>query len=215
MRDLVTISAYEKAISNTYPHGFQATRNLPGRDREPLRDAGRGRARSHATGGERADCAARDAGRFRPFRPQRGRLEPTPEAMLLYDEVTQSLSGIDRLTQAILDIRQAQAGRLVVASQPGAAISLLPKLAAEFLRGRPGVTIRFVTRSSQTIKMIPPKRSISVSPSRRSTRPASTCSDSACAALPCSPRTTPAHRAGSSRRGRSTASPSSRCSGST
>lgn len=94
---------------------------------------------------------------FALFDRKGGRLEPTPEAMLLYDEVTQSLSGIDRLTQAILDIRQAQAGRLVVASQPGAAISLLPKLAAEFLRGRPGVTIRFVTRSSQTIKMIPPE----------------------------------------------------------
>jgi DNA-binding transcriptional LysR family regulator len=95
---------------------------------------------------------------FALFDRKPGRLEPTAEAMLLYGEVAQSLSGIDRLTQAILDIRQAQAGRLVIASQPGAAISLLPTLAAEFLRARPGVTVRFVTRSSQTIKtLIPPE----------------------------------------------------------
>jgi DNA-binding transcriptional LysR family regulator len=95
---------------------------------------------------------------FALFDRKPGRLEPTQEAMLLYGEVAQSLSGIDRLTQAILDIRQAQAGRLVIASQPGAAISLLPKVAASFLRERVGVTIRFVTRSSQTIKnLIPPE----------------------------------------------------------
>jgi len=93
---------------------------------------------------------------FALFQRSAGRLEPTSEALLLYREVTQSLSGIDRLSQAILDIRQAQAGRLVIASQPGAAISLLPKIAAEFLRERPGVTIRFVTRSSDTIKNLIP-----------------------------------------------------------
>jgi DNA-binding transcriptional LysR family regulator len=95
---------------------------------------------------------------FALFDRKAGRLEPTSEALLLYGEVTQSLSGIDRLMQAILDIKQAQAGRLVIASQPGAAIALLPRVAAAFLRERPGVTIRFVTRSSQTIKnLIPPE----------------------------------------------------------
>lgn len=93
---------------------------------------------------------------FALFDRKGGRLEPTAEAELLYGEVAQSLSGIDRLTQAILDIKQAQSGRLVIASQPTAAIALLPKVAAEFLRDRPGVTIRFVTRSSQTIKNLIP-----------------------------------------------------------
>jgi DNA-binding transcriptional LysR family regulator len=63
---------------------------------------------------------------FALFDRKAGRLEPTAEAQLLYGEVTQSLSGIDRLTQAILDIKQAQAGRLVIASQRTAASALLP-----------------------------------------------------------------------------------------
>src|SRR5918997_903606 len=62
---------------------------------------------------------------FSLFERRGGRLEPTPEGLLFYGEVAHSLSGIDRLTQAVLDIRQVRAGRLAVASHPWAAISLL------------------------------------------------------------------------------------------
>lgn len=99
---------------------------------------------------------------FALFRRKRGRLEPTPEGHLFYAEVSQTLSSLDRLTQATLDIRQAQAGRLAIASNPGTAISLLPAVAAQFVRERPGVTVRLITRSSQLVKELIPAQAFDI-----------------------------------------------------
>jgi DNA-binding transcriptional LysR family regulator len=76
--------------------------------------------------------------------------------------VAQSLLSLDRLAQAALDIRQAQAGRLSIATHPWAAISLLPPVAAAFLRERPGVAIRFISRSSQAIRQLIPAQAFDI-----------------------------------------------------
>lgn len=96
---------------------------------------------------------------FPLFERAGGRLKPTAEALLFYAEVSKALSGFDRLAQAAEQIRTAQSGRLVVASHPSAAISLLPAIVAAFVRERPGVAVRLVTRSSDVISRLLPSES--------------------------------------------------------
>jgi len=96
---------------------------------------------------------------FSLFERAGGRLKPTAEALLFYAEVSKALSGFDRLTQAAEQIRTAQSGRLIVASHPSAAISLLPGIVAAFVRDRPGVSVRLVTRSSDVISQLLPAES--------------------------------------------------------
>lgn len=93
---------------------------------------------------------------FSLFRRRHGQLEITPEAKLLHVEVCRALEGFDRIVSAARDIRRTGSGPLLVASHPSAGLSVLPRLGSSFLRERPGVTIRFLTQSSQLVKdMLP------------------------------------------------------------
>ena len=96
---------------------------------------------------------------FALFERGNGRLKPTAEGLLFYAETNKALTGIDRLTQAAEQIRTAQLGRLVIASHPSAAISLLPPLIAAFLAERPGVLVRLVSRNSDVISRLLPTES--------------------------------------------------------
>lgn len=91
-----------------------------------------------------------------------GRMKPTPEGMLFYAEAEKALTGIDRLAQAAEQIRTAQMGRLVIASHPSAAISLLPSLVSAFLAERPGVLVRLISRNSDVISRLLPTESYDI-----------------------------------------------------
>src|SRR5262249_22286728 len=99
---------------------------------------------------------------FALFDRSNGRLKPTPEGMLFYAEADRALTGMDRLTQAAEQIRTAHVGRLVIASHPSAAISLLPPLIAAFLAERPGVLVRLVSRNSDVISRLLPNESYDI-----------------------------------------------------
>lgn len=103
-----------------------------------------------------------DAVGFPLFERIGGRLKPTPEGLLFYAEATKALSGFDRLTHAAEQIRSAATGRLVVASHPSAAIALLPSLVADFIRERPDVHVRLVTRSSDVVSRLLPSESFEI-----------------------------------------------------
>lgn len=89
---------------------------------------------------------------FHLFNRRRGKLEPTPEAALFYEEVRRTLAGFDRTVQTAREIYRSKAGPLLIGSQLSVAMTLLPELVSEFLRDRPGVIVRFLTRSSQTVR---------------------------------------------------------------
>ena len=72
------------------------------------------------------------------------------------------MTGIDRLTQAAEQIRTAQVGRLMIASHPSAAISLLPPIISAFLAARPGVLVRLVSRNSDVISRLLPSESYDI-----------------------------------------------------
>lgn len=83
-----------------------------------------------------------------------GRLKSTSEGLLFYAEAKKALSGFDRLALAADQIRGANSGHLVVASHPSAAIALLPELVANFVRSRPNVQVRMVTRASDVVSRL-------------------------------------------------------------
>jgi DNA-binding transcriptional LysR family regulator len=93
---------------------------------------------------------------FALFERSGGRLKPTSEGMLFYAEASRALGEFDRLAFATEQIRQGHAGRLVIASHPSAAISLLPDLIADFLAARPGVMVRMVSRHSDVVSQLLP-----------------------------------------------------------
>jgi DNA-binding transcriptional LysR family regulator len=89
---------------------------------------------------------------FRLFNRGRGKFEPTPEAALFYDEACRTLASFDRAMQTGREIYRSKSGPLLIASQLSVATTLLPQLVSEFLRNRPGMTVRFLTRSSQLVR---------------------------------------------------------------
>jgi DNA-binding transcriptional LysR family regulator len=86
------------------------------------------------------------------FNRDRRRLEPTPEAVLLMDQVTQALESAANVRSAVQDIRHAGAGLLTIAANPTCSISWLPPIVASFCADRPGVRIRMTTRSSDMLR---------------------------------------------------------------
>jgi DNA-binding transcriptional LysR family regulator len=80
------------------------------------------------------------------------RLEPTAEAKFLYTKVLQTLEGIERLENSILEFRQAQGGTLTIAAHPTASIFWLPGIAARFRHKHKDVSIRLLTRSSEHLR---------------------------------------------------------------
>lgn len=99
---------------------------------------------------------------FALFERSGGRLKPTSEGLLFYAEASRALGEFDRLASATQQIRQGQAGRLVIASHPSAAISLLPELIADFLAARPGVMVRMVSRHSDVVSQLLPAESFDI-----------------------------------------------------
>jgi DNA-binding transcriptional LysR family regulator len=93
---------------------------------------------------------------FPLFERAGGRLKPTPEGLLFYAEASRVLGEVDRLTATTAQIREGQSGRLVIASHPAAAISLLPPLVAAFVAERPGVSVRLVSRHSDVVSQLLP-----------------------------------------------------------
>src|SRR5262249_1001151 len=99
---------------------------------------------------------------FPLFDRSNGRLKPTAEGMLFYAEADKVLSGMDRLSEAARQIRTAQAGWLIIAGHPSAAISVLPALISAFVAERPGVHVRLLSRNSDVIGRLLPSESYDV-----------------------------------------------------
>lgn len=99
---------------------------------------------------------------FSLFERSGGRLKPTSEGMLFYAEASRALGEIDRLALATVQIREGQSGRLVIASHPSAAISLLPPLVAGFIASRPGVSVRLISRHSDVVNQLLPSESFDI-----------------------------------------------------
>lgn len=81
----------------------------------------------------------------------RGRLHPTAEAQLLYEEVNRSLVGIERIARTAHAIRTQQRGALNVAAPPSIALSLMPRAIASFLKESSEIKVTLGVYDSRTI----------------------------------------------------------------
>jgi DNA-binding transcriptional LysR family regulator len=90
--------------------------------------------------------------RLKLFERTRGRLVPTPEAGVLYQEVDTVVRGLDHVAQAVLDLQNKQAGQLQVASQHALSFGFMPRLIARFARERPDMSISFQSHYSAKIQ---------------------------------------------------------------
>lgn len=88
---------------------------------------------------------------FALFDRVKGRLLPTAQADVLFDEVQHSLRGVDRILLAVDQIRNQQYGSLRIASAPVMALSFLPGVIAAFAATRPEASIALHMHSSRMV----------------------------------------------------------------
>lgn len=81
-----------------------------------------------------------------------GRLVPTPEADLLFNEVDTVVRGLDQVTQTMLDLQNKQVGQLQVASQHSTSFGFVPKLISRFAKERPELKISFQSQYSSKVQ---------------------------------------------------------------
>ena len=86
------------------------------------------------------------------FERVKGRLVPTPEADILYQETDTVIRGLDHVSQAVMDLQNKNAGHLQVASQHSMSFGFMPKLISRFAKGRPDMTISFQSQYSAKIQ---------------------------------------------------------------
>jgi len=84
--------------------------------------------------------------KFKLFNRVHGRLEPTPEARILFAETSRVFDHVRTVRQTVEDLRQARLGTLSIATIPILGEILLPKVIAALLSDRPKVQIRFQVR---------------------------------------------------------------------
>lgn len=86
------------------------------------------------------------------FARDKGRLVPTPEARLLYDEVDRVFRGVDRVRAAADEIRSLQRGSLSVGVMPALSVGFAQEALARLHASQPGVAA--VVHAHETPKLI-------------------------------------------------------------
>lgn len=88
---------------------------------------------------------------FKLFHRSKGRLLPTSQALLLFEEVDLALQGVERIRVLAKDIHQTNAGQLRIVAPPSFAEGPLVKLVATFLGLHPKIHINVDSRTRPTV----------------------------------------------------------------
>ncbi|CAN7404357.1 LysR family transcriptional regulator [Duganella sp. LjRoot269] len=89
---------------------------------------------------------------FELFFRDHGRLVPTQDGLLLYEEVDLSLGSVERVFSLIRDIADYRVGQLKVVAPPSFSEGVLPDIVAAFLQRFPRVRLSVDSRSIETSK---------------------------------------------------------------
>lgn len=81
-----------------------------------------------------------------------GRLVPTPEALLLYEEVERTFVSVDKIREIARDIRSANVGALNIASLPLLALGFIPNAIRQFNETHPHTRISLNVQMSSKIE---------------------------------------------------------------
>jgi DNA-binding transcriptional LysR family regulator len=79
-------------------------------------------------------------------------LQPTPEANLLIEDISEVLHGFDQLAMSFKRAGRGDRGVVRIAATPGPSLGFLPRLAAEFQESHPRVSIAMKIRNSASIR---------------------------------------------------------------
>lgn len=86
------------------------------------------------------------------FHRHKGRLQPTAEAMMLYEEVDLAFDNLDRLVSLASNMGALNVGQLRIVSPPSLAEGLLSRAVAAYLIEHPNVKMSIDSRSPETAK---------------------------------------------------------------
>jgi DNA-binding transcriptional LysR family regulator len=89
---------------------------------------------------------------FELFFRDHGRLVPTQDGILLFDEVDLSMGSVERVYTLIRDIADYRVGQLKVVAPPSFSEGVLPDIVATFLERFPRVRLSIDSRSIETSK---------------------------------------------------------------
>jgi DNA-binding transcriptional LysR family regulator len=86
------------------------------------------------------------------FDRSRGRLTPTPEAGLLFEEVEKTFIAVDKVHEIASDIKAANAGSLTIAVLPALGLGLVPRAVARFHAAHPRTRISISIQTSAKVE---------------------------------------------------------------
>jgi DNA-binding transcriptional LysR family regulator len=86
------------------------------------------------------------------FERSKGRLVPTPEAGVLFQEVDTVVRGLDHVAQAVTDLQNQKAGQLQVTAPHALSIGFMPREIARFAASRPNLSISYQAQYSTRIQ---------------------------------------------------------------
>jgi len=88
---------------------------------------------------------------FPLFERIKGRLQPTPEALVLYEEVQRSLLGVERIARTAREIGSLARGSLRIACAPALGLSFMPRAICAFVKQHEQARISLVVQSSAEV----------------------------------------------------------------
>ncbi|VVD93527.1 LysR family transcriptional regulator [Pandoraea pneumonica] len=88
---------------------------------------------------------------FALFDRSNGRLQPTPEALVLFDEVQRSFAGMERIAQTAEQIKSLRRGSLHIAGAPAIALDFLPIALTRFLGEHAGINTTLLVHASNIV----------------------------------------------------------------
>jgi DNA-binding transcriptional LysR family regulator len=89
--------------------------------------------------------------RFPLFDRRKGRLSPTAEAELLFEEVERTFRSLDKIADRAADIREGNSGTLKIAVLPALALGFLPRVVRAFADRHPGTAVSIHIPTSERI----------------------------------------------------------------
>jgi DNA-binding transcriptional LysR family regulator len=92
------------------------------------------------------------AAKLRLFELDRGRLRPTPEAVMLFEAVQRNFLGLETIDETVALLRRSGVGRLRVACTPALGMSVMPAIIAGFKQRYADVHIIMRTISSYDVR---------------------------------------------------------------
>lgn len=88
---------------------------------------------------------------FALFERTKGRLHPTAEALVLYEEVQRSLLGVERIARTAREIANLTRGSLQIACVPALGLSFMPRAINAFLQTHEQAQVSLVVQSSREV----------------------------------------------------------------